>query len=157
MGHALARIKDREYYLSTHKSFDEFVQDEYEMNKAHANRLIQAALIATTLAPTGIQPTSERQVRPLSKLKPAQQIEAWTEANEKARTDKDGKPIVTGDDVLRVVNTKVPKKKKRAPKPIRVRVPLATVVIEFRKDGHDAEKALLDALAKIRARKSKAA
>ncbi len=52
------------------------------MARQYANRLISGAAVTSNLVPTGTIPTTERVVRPLTKLEPAQQREAWTKAND---------------------------------------------------------------------------
>ena len=58
----------------------DYCRDRWGMNRAHAYRLIDAANVADNLSPEGDIPTSERQARPLARLKPEQQAEAWKEA-----------------------------------------------------------------------------
>ncbi len=49
------------------------------MSKTNANRLIDAAETVQNLAPFGVTPTHERQVRPLASLEPEQQRAVWAE------------------------------------------------------------------------------
>ncbi len=50
------------------------------MKKSHAYRLIDSSKVKDSLSPIGdIQPANEAQTRPLTKLKPEQQQEAWQE------------------------------------------------------------------------------
>ena len=56
------------------------------MTETHANRLISASAVIENIksTPVGVDlillPTNERQARPLARLDPQQQVEAWTEA-----------------------------------------------------------------------------
>jgi hypothetical protein len=57
------------------------------MGRHYAHELISGSQVATNLltpvhlcTPCEIQPTSERQIRPLTPLEPAQQREVWEEA-----------------------------------------------------------------------------
>jgi hypothetical protein len=47
------------------------------MSRIHAHRLIEAASVVEHLLPIGNTPTRESQVRPLTKLEPEQQRQAW--------------------------------------------------------------------------------
>jgi hypothetical protein len=62
------------------------------------NRLIDAAEVARNLTPLGVIPASERQIRPLAKLEPDAQREAWEEAT---KTN----PNPTARDVEQAVKT----------------------------------------------------
>jgi hypothetical protein len=105
-GLALRQLRDRRLYRSTHQSFEEYCQDRFGFKRRHPYQLIDAANVVDNLiagAPTEgskmcaigaqkemltngeqILPTSERQVRPLTKLEPEQQREAWAQAVESA-------------------------------------------------------------------------
>jgi hypothetical protein len=50
------------------------------MNRRYANRIIDASNVIENLGPMGPVPESERQARPLAKLPPEQQADAWTAA-----------------------------------------------------------------------------
>ena len=127
-GQSLRELKERKLYRSTHKSFEEYVQDRFCMKRAHSYRLIEAAFVLDNLSaecipmgdtqqespttysmsPNGRQilPTSERQVRPLTKLKPEQQREAWTKAVESAGGKVPSGRIVK--DIVERIKEKVP-------------------------------------------------
>ena len=88
-GRALRELRDRRLYRSTHKSFEEYVQDRFCMKRAHSYRLMEASLVVENLSPQCLQigdilPTNEAQCRPLTKLEPEKQVEAWTKAVESA-------------------------------------------------------------------------
>ena len=146
-GRALRELRDRRLYRSTHKSFEDYVQDRFGMKRAHSYRLIEAALVVDNLeakclplgykpespptqsmSPIGIQkslgddgvasgrqilPTSERQCRPLTKLEPHQQREAWTKAVESA-----GGKVPSGRIVKDIVQRI--RERTRVPNPYRV-------------------------------------
>jgi len=72
-----------------------YCNERWGMGKNYANRLISGSQVAANLVPGGtlctpceIQPTSEYQVRPLTRLEPDQQREAWNKANETAPNGK---------------------------------------------------------------------
>ncbi len=99
-GIALKELRDRRLYRSTHRTFKEYCQDRFGFTRSHSYRLIDAAIVIDNLvqmSPNGRQnnsklenvgdilPTSERQCRPLTKLKPEQQREIWREAVESSK------------------------------------------------------------------------
>ncbi len=85
-GAALRQLRDRRLYRSTHKTFEEYCQDRFRFQRRHCYQLIDAAGVVDNLCANGAQilPTSERQVRFLTKLKPIEQCSTWQKAVEKA-------------------------------------------------------------------------
>ena len=98
-GSSLAELKDRRLYRSTHSSFEKYCQDRFGMKRRHPYRLIDAAKVVDNILkvcpigtqnnrdanlPTQILPTSERQVRPLTKLSANEQRQVWARAIEVA-------------------------------------------------------------------------
>lgn len=81
VGEALAEIRDRRLYRKEHATFDAYLAARWEISRSWACRQIRAAE-TVKLLPTGNKPTTERQVRELSTLPPAQRAEAWQEAVE---------------------------------------------------------------------------
>ncbi|WP_347242557.1 hypothetical protein [Nostoc sp. FACHB-888] len=122
-GKALTELRDRRLYRSTHKTFEEYCRDRFGHSRQQSNYLIAAAGVYENLTTIGCQnvadenlttngsqilPTSERQVRPMTKLEPQQQQEVWLRAVELA-----GGKVLTGrivkDVVQRIMErTKVP-------------------------------------------------
>ncbi len=88
VGNALLEIRDSRLYRKTHSTFEEYCRERWQISNRHANRLIEAAEIATNLGPIGPIPTYESQVRPLASLEPDQQREVWKEAVEKSSSGK---------------------------------------------------------------------
>lgn len=83
VGASLLEIRDNRYYRQDFDTFEDYCRERWQMSLAHGKRLIAAAEVATNLAPIGaMQPTHESQVRPLTKLEPKQQRQAWREALE---------------------------------------------------------------------------
>jgi hypothetical protein len=93
-GKALAELRDRRLYRSTHKTFEEYCRDRFSYTYRHVNYLIAGCLIVDNIKvgtnssqnesqdemgtnSSHFLPTSEVQVRPLAKLEPQQQPEAW--------------------------------------------------------------------------------
>ncbi|RCJ24034.1 hypothetical protein A6770_28725 [Nostoc minutum NIES-26] len=144
-GKALAELRDRRLYRSTHSTFEEYCKDRFGFERRHPYRLIEAAVVVDNLmqmcpigtqtetdssdeqeqsvgtqnetdsskqqmCPSGTQilPTSERQVRPLTKLEPQQQQEVWQRAVQVAGGKVPSARIVT-DVVQRIMErTQVP-------------------------------------------------
>ena len=97
-GQALKALKDKKLYRSTHSTFESYCQDRFGFKRRHPYRLIQASEIfdrilemcpirtqnesgeISPLDPKFILPSSEWQIRSLSKLKPEKQGEAWLQA-----------------------------------------------------------------------------
>ncbi len=113
-GKALKILRDRRLYRSTHKSFEEYCKDRFGYStRRQPYLLIEAAAVVDNLSSRcdpmdHIQPTNERQVRPLTKLEPDEQWEAWQLSVESA-----GKKVPSGKIVKDIVQrirerTKVP-------------------------------------------------
>ena len=95
-GCALKELRDRRLYRSSHKTFQEYCQDRFGFTRRRSDYLISAAEVVDNLSgePEAklereplvlILPTSERQCRPLTKLKPEQQREIWHKAVETSK------------------------------------------------------------------------
>jgi protein gp37 len=89
VGSALLSIREARLYRGAFGSFEDYCRDRWGMSKTHANRMIDAAGVASNLTPIGVMPANEAQVRPLARLGPEEQREAWTLAVESA---PDGRP-----------------------------------------------------------------
>lgn len=89
-GKALTELRDKRLYRSTHKTFEEYCRDRFGHSRQQSNYLIAAANVYENLTTIGCQnvvdenlttnrsqilPTSEGQVRSMTKLKPQQQQE----------------------------------------------------------------------------------
>ena len=83
-GCALRELRDRRLYRSTHRKFEDYCQERFGMTPRPAYYLIAATGVFENLQMrtngSQILPTSERQVRPLTKLKPESQRQVWQEA-----------------------------------------------------------------------------
>ncbi|MBC6435507.1 hypothetical protein FM036_39300 [Nostoc sp. HG1] len=128
-GKALMELRDRRLYRSTHSTFEEYCKDRFGFQRRHPYRLIEASAVFDNLmkmcpngtqtesesddgemCPNGTQilPTSERQVRPITKLEPEQQWEVWQRAVQEAG-GKVPSARVVGDVLQRIMErTKVP-------------------------------------------------
>ena len=132
-GKALARIRERQLFRESHNSFEQYVADRWSMSRQHAERLIAAADVVANLAPTGAGavPLSEFQARKLAPLPADAQREVWAEVVDAAPKDSQGNPVVTAATIEAAVSKRSPKGKKRKarPKPTRIKVPGATVIV----------------------------
>lgn len=101
VGNALAAIRDAQLYRGDHPTFEAYCRERWEIGRARAYQLMDAAAAATavsTLVDTPA-PANEAQVRPLAGLPPAQQRQVWQEA---VTTAPGGK--VTGAHVQQVAD-----------------------------------------------------
>ncbi|MBD2308981.1 hypothetical protein H6G17_26295 [Chroococcidiopsis sp. FACHB-1243] len=86
---ALWTINKKRLYRETHQTFEDYCRDRFQFTPRHLYYQIKAAEVIENLQQSErlvqILPSSEYQVRPLSRLKePEQQIEAWKKSVEKA-------------------------------------------------------------------------
>ncbi|WP_193199936.1 hypothetical protein [Nostoc sp. MG11] len=122
-GKALAELRDRRLYRSSHRTFEDYCRDRFGHSRQKSNYLIAAADVYENLTTICCQnlppedlttnrlqilPTSEGQVRPITKLEPQEQWEVWQTAVELA-----GGKVPTGrivkDAVQRIMErTQVP-------------------------------------------------
>lgn len=92
LGEALSIIQERnlQRISDPQLTFDEYCSRRWGFGKAYAYRLIKGYAcvinLEKVLKPHGVQtfPTNEAQVRPLTSLKPEQQVNAWVKVLEKA-------------------------------------------------------------------------
>jgi hypothetical protein len=104
VGQALMAIRDKRLYLcktgGKYQTFEAYCRGVWDFNSSRARQLIMAteALENVKSVTSGNTPSSERQARPLSKLEPEQQRQAWQKAVETAPEGK-----VTAAHVARVV------------------------------------------------------
>lgn len=151
VGAALAEIQQNELFRLEHRTFEDFVRQEWDMSRQHADRLIKAAETARVLTPTGSIPRTERLARPLAALPAADRIDAWQEANELAGNDPVRPEHVAAAVTKRRSASSKPAKR---PKLIRLRVPGCKIVLEPTKGYTSTEDALTYALQQIRTAKA---
>jgi hypothetical protein len=117
IGMALREIRDKELYRDVlgYETYEAYVKARWDFSRRNAYYLMDASTVIENVN-QGSQipaPTNERQVRPLTKLPPEQQPEAWQQA---VATAPDGK--VTAAHVQRIVKGMMGEEKpKPAPKP----------------------------------------
>lgn len=99
IGQALTEIRNGRLYRDTHSTFEGYCKERWDIGKNYANKLIVSAKVVNNLGT--VVPTTERQVRPLTKLEyPGQQKEAWEKAC--ADAEKEDR-LVVARDVTRAV------------------------------------------------------
>ncbi|MCA9179629.1 MAG: hypothetical protein KDB14_34475 [Planctomycetales bacterium] len=100
VGLALKEIRDRRLYRDSHKTFEAYVQQTHNIERAHAYRLIKGAEVVQEMSPTGDKNPNEAQARELAK---AGELagDAWEIAQDKAA--KDGREV-TATDVREAVD-----------------------------------------------------
>ncbi len=83
-GLALKELRFRRLYRSTHKSFEQYCQDRFGFQRRYPYYLIDAVDVVDHLCTNSahILPNKETQVRPLTKLKPDEQVKVLQEAVE---------------------------------------------------------------------------
>ncbi|AFZ38304.1 hypothetical protein Sta7437_4876 (plasmid) [Stanieria cyanosphaera PCC 7437] len=117
-GKALQQLRDRRLYRSTHSTFEDYCRERFGYSRRHPYLLIDAAIVVDNLSQKcdpldHILPTSERQVRPLSKLDRYQQVEVWQQAVEEAGG------VVPSSRIVRDLVQRI-KEKTKVPNPYRV-------------------------------------
>lgn len=88
-GKALLELRSRRLYRSTHSNFEAYCRERFGFTRQNANYSIAGAsvvdnLLKLTTNCCQILPTKESQVRPLSSLKPDEQVQVWQEAVEQS-------------------------------------------------------------------------
>lgn len=90
-GLALLEIRDGLLYRTTHATFEKYCQEQWDMIRRYANRLIESAQVVETLSKLGNMfpiPSNERQAHELAGLTPDDQRRVWEKAIETAPNGK---------------------------------------------------------------------
>ena len=89
VGMALANIRDRKLYRANHGTFEDYCQQRWQMSKAHAYRMIDAAEVVSPIGDSGLPlPANEGQARELGRVPEPDRAEVWRETVERT----EGKP-----------------------------------------------------------------
>lgn len=96
VGQALAEIRERKLYRVKELTFEKYCKELFDIAKSRAYELISAAEVVQNVRHGGhfeggsekFLPLNERQVRPLAKLNPDQQISVWQAVVESAPQGK---------------------------------------------------------------------
>jgi hypothetical protein len=93
VGNNLIEIKELGVYLDTHKSFEEFVRETFNIEKSQTYRLMEAAQVSKKLLDEKVEvPVNESQLREVAKAPPEKQAEVVKKAVEKA-AEENRKPV----------------------------------------------------------------
>jgi len=108
-GRALRTIRDAKLYRVAAGTFDEYVALRWKMAPRSAYHFMDGSSILDNLNHgTDFEQPPERQVRPLTKLDPEQQREAWEKACAAAPKDDAGAPRLTAKIVAHAVEQVAP-------------------------------------------------
>ena len=77
VGQALMLIRDKRLYRAEFGTFEDYCQDKWQLDRRYANRLVMASKVVNSLGSIDPKPKIETHARPLTKLEPELQAEAW--------------------------------------------------------------------------------
>jgi hypothetical protein len=147
-GEALHRIKSKQLYREQFPTFETFAETTFGLTGRRLSQIIESFEFVRNLksiSPSLPTPTIEGVVRPLAGLPANKQLEVYAEA-----VNANGGQVPTPGQVKAAAASRKPRKSKRIPKPIRLRVPGATVVIVPNKAFQTPAAALAAALDQLR-------
>jgi hypothetical protein len=132
IGRALKEIRDTRLYKMVlgYETFEDYCKDRWDMGRDYSYKLIGSAQVVENLENVdhGIQkPVSEPQTRPLTKLSPPLQVEAWKQS---IKTAPDGK--ITAAHVSKTVRRIISGKNEKKD-PIVVPTPIPKSVVDLPK------------------------
>lgn len=84
VGAALLEIRDERYYRTTHRTFEDYCRERWDMSRARGYQLMDAARVVEAVSTTvDTAPANEAQARELVPLldEPELMREAWAEAS----------------------------------------------------------------------------
>jgi hypothetical protein len=108
-GRALLAIRDERLYRQSHRTFEAYCRDRWDMGRDNADHLIGWAKVDASLPTTVGRPINERQARPLISLQPELQARVMTrvgeilQAREAGGFTKEARYGMTADLIRRVV------------------------------------------------------
>ncbi len=105
VGHSLLEIRDKKLWRGEFGSFEAYMLGKWNWSARHGRRLIDASEVARNLSSMGplVERPPESVLRPLVKLPPEKQREAWEEAKQTAA--KKGKRV-TAKEVKAAVDAR---------------------------------------------------
>ena len=122
VGCALAEINSSRLYRQMHVTFEDYCRARFEVSRQSAYQYIEAKEIMDNLSAIGGQikllPLNERQVRPLTRLEPDAQVQAWEEVVKSAPFDGG----ITAKHVSEVVSGLIGKEIKKKAEKIKEKV-----------------------------------
>ena len=139
-GKALTEIRDRQLFRDSGRTWVDYVEDRFRITRRRADQLIAFAGVKAALDETGtiVPELSEGTARPLVGLTPAAMAEAVAEAAGSAEG-------VTAGSIKKAASKRKKSSKAKVRKPVRYRVPGATVVIEWNKKASGSAAEALEA------------
>lgn len=105
VGRALFAIQQGKLYRESHKTFELYCKDRWQLPRSRAYQLIEGATVVENVHHGGQiePPQNERQARELAKVEPEKQAKVWKEVVKTAPKDDEGNPKVTAAHVAEVV------------------------------------------------------
>ena len=82
VGQALMLIRDKRLYRVEYGTFEAYCQDKWQLGRRYVNQIVSASEVVGNLGAMAPKPQNERQTRPLTKLEPELQAEAWQQVVE---------------------------------------------------------------------------
>ena len=160
VGGALKVIRAKQLYRATHDTFESYCESTFGLTARRCQQLIEASEVVEQMklaSPVAPLPATAKAAAALAGLQPQQAIEAFTEARATAApAEPTASQIKEAADKHRTAKGK---KRVRAAKPIRLKVPGATVIIVPNKKAWtgDISAALTAAIDRVHASASSAA
>ncbi len=102
VGNALAEIRERKLYRGTHKTFEDYCRERWDMSADFARKRIRASQTVAALKSNtivSVLPATESQVRPLTTIPMEKVGEVWQQVIDEAPKGKDGRPRITAKQV----------------------------------------------------------
>ena len=84
VGQALMLIRDKRLYRSEFGTFEAYCNNKWQLTRRYVNNMVAASKVVSNIEMTTIvsKPQNESQARPLTKLEPELQAEAWQQVVE---------------------------------------------------------------------------
>lgn len=83
VGQALLEIRENKLYRIEYNTFEQYCQEKWQMTRQRSYELINASVVIQNVSNCLQKPTTESQVRPLTRLEPEIQNAVWKETIEK--------------------------------------------------------------------------
>lgn len=74
------KIRDGRLYRVAFDTFEDYCRERWKFSRPRAYQFIDSAKVIPNLSTNVDKPSTEAQVRPLTKLPPTKQAEAWDKA-----------------------------------------------------------------------------
>lgn len=105
VGKALIEIRNRKLYRVDYRTFEQYCRERWNISRAHAYRMIDAAEVVDNLSPNRgqILPANELQARALKAAPPEQRQEIWQKA-----IDASNGSQPTAKQITHVIQTELP-------------------------------------------------